>query len=75
LERKSRIQNRKTNTILNKTLTLPYTTFNAQKSHSLAESLIKTKIDKNTTLCSFNVENMYTNIPTSELKNIIRHPE
>jgi hypothetical protein len=28
-------------------------------------------MDKNTKLCSFDIENMYTNIPTMELKDII----
>jgi sulfur relay (sulfurtransferase) DsrF/TusC family protein len=59
------------NTLLNKTLTL-LNTFNIQNSYSLAQSLINTKIDRNTKLCLFGIENMYTNIPTSELKNIIK---
>jgi hypothetical protein len=59
------------NTLLSETLKLPKA-FNIQNSHHLTQSLINTKIDKNTKLCSFDIENMYTNIPNSELKNIIK---
>jgi signal transduction histidine kinase len=41
------------------------------KTHHLTQSLINTKINENTKLRSFDIENMYTNIPTNELKNII----
>lgn len=51
---------------------MPYS-FNIQNSHSTAQSLLKAEIDENTKLCSFDIANMYTNIPTSELVNIIRN--
>jgi hypothetical protein len=59
------------NTILNKTLTLP-NSFKVQNSYSLAQSLRNIKIDKNTKLCLFDIENRYTNIPMLELKDIIK---
>jgi hypothetical protein len=58
-------------TLLNNTLTLP-NTFNVQNSHSITQSLQDIEIDENTKLCSFYIENMYTNIPTPELKDIIK---
>jgi hypothetical protein len=60
------------NTLLNNTLILPYT-FKVQNSHSIIQSLQNIEIDENTKLCSFDIENMYTNIPTSELKNVIKN--
>jgi hypothetical protein len=60
------------NTLLNNTLTLPHT-FNVQNSYSLTQSLQDIEIDENTKLCSFDIENMYTNIPTTELKNMIKN--
>jgi hypothetical protein len=32
---------------------------------------LENKINENTKLCSFDIENMYTNIPTTEVKDII----
>jgi hypothetical protein len=45
---------------------LPYS-FNVQNSHNLAQSLSNIEMDKNIKLCSFDIENMFTNIPASEL--------
>jgi hypothetical protein len=60
------------NILLNNTLTLP-SPFNVQNSHRIIQSLQDIEIDENTKLCSFDTENMYTNIPTSELRNIIKN--
>jgi hypothetical protein len=60
------------NTLLNNALILPYI-YNVQKSHNLTQLLQHIEIDENTKLCSFDIENMYTNIPTLELKNIIKN--
>jgi hypothetical protein len=35
------------------------------------QGLTQIKIDENTRLCSFDIENMYTNIPTNEVGSII----
>jgi hypothetical protein len=53
--------------ILNATLQLP-NAFNLQNSSKLAHSLKQVKIGKNTRLYSFDIENMYTNIPIHEVK-------
>jgi hypothetical protein len=29
------------------------------------------EVDKNTKLCSFDIKNMYTNIPITEVKNVM----
>jgi hypothetical protein len=58
--------------LLKGVLTFPYS-FNVQNSHSLAQSLSNIETDENKKLCSFDIENMYTNIPTSELVNIIKN--
>jgi hypothetical protein len=49
--------------ILQDALQLPYT-FNVRNSITLIHKLIQNKIDENTRLCSFDIEYMYTNIPT-----------
>jgi hypothetical protein len=61
-----------TDTLLNKTLMFP-NVFNVQNSHNLSQSLINTKTDRNMKLCSFDIESMYTNIPTTEINNIIKN--
>jgi hypothetical protein len=58
------------NTILINTLQLP-NAFNVKNTNTLAQSLQLIEIDNNTKMCSFDIENMYTNIPTMELRNII----
>jgi hypothetical protein len=58
-------------TILNATLQLP-DVFNVQNSGTLAHSLKQIQINKNTRLCSFDIENMYTNITVQEV-NIINN--
>jgi hypothetical protein len=60
------------NTLLYKTVHLP-NAFTVQNSNSLIQYLINSKIEENTKLCSFDIENVYTNIPTGEVKNIIKH--
>jgi hypothetical protein len=60
------------NTLLKRVLTLSHS-FNVQNSHSLAQSLSNIETDANTKLCSFDIENMYMNIPNSELVNIIKN--
>jgi hypothetical protein len=52
-------------------LKLP-TTYNIQNSSNQIHSLKNTKIDENAKLCSLDIENMYSNIPTTEVKNIIK---
>jgi hypothetical protein len=47
--------------------------FNVKNTYHLTQVLKNSKIDENTKLCSFDIENMYTNIPTYELKNIIEN--
>jgi hypothetical protein len=58
------------NNILQDTLQLPYT-FNVKNSTTLIHTLTQIKIDENTRLCSFDIENMYTNIPRKDVRNII----
>jgi hypothetical protein len=60
------------NVILNATLQLP-NAFNVQNRSTLAHSLKQVKIDKNTRLCSFDIKNMYTNIPVQEIKGIVKN--
>jgi hypothetical protein len=45
---------------LNNVLQLP-NTYNIQNSVSIIHNLRDTEIDENTKLCSFNIENIYTN--------------
>jgi hypothetical protein len=47
-------------------------TCNIQNSSSLIHNLKNMEIDKNTKLCSFNIENIYTNIPKTDVKNIMK---
>jgi hypothetical protein len=56
---------------LSTTLQLPYT-FNINNTLSLMQSLNNIEINSNTKLCSFDITNMYTNIPTTELTTIIK---
>jgi hypothetical protein len=58
------------NSILINTLQLP-NAFNVENTNKLAHLLQLIEIDDNTKICSFDIENMYTNIPTNELPNII----
>jgi hypothetical protein len=58
------------NEILRETLQLPYT-FNVRNSTALINALMKNKINETTKMCSFDIANMYTNIPTTEVRNII----
>jgi hypothetical protein len=60
------------NSLLKRSLTLPYS-FNVQNSHNLAQSLSNIEIDQNIKLFSFDIENMFTNTPTSKLVNIIEN--
>jgi hypothetical protein len=56
---------------LSTTLQLPYA-FNINNTLSLMQSLNNIEINSNTKLCSFDIANMYTNIPTTELTTIIK---
>jgi hypothetical protein len=57
------------NTIPNTTLQLP-NAFNVQNSSIIAHSLKQVKIDKNTRLCSFDIEYIFTNISIQKVKSI-----
>jgi hypothetical protein len=46
--------------------------YNIQNSINLIENLNKLDINEDTRLCSFNISNMYTNIPLTETINIIQ---
>lgn len=50
---------------LNHTIHLP-NTFNIKNSVSLIDDLNNITIDKTVKLCSFDIENMYTSIPTQD---------
>jgi Ca2+-binding EF-hand superfamily protein len=56
-------------TILTDILQLP-NSFNVQNTSTLAHSLNLIKINNDTQMCSFDIENMYTSIPINELLNI-----
>jgi hypothetical protein len=56
--------------ILNNRCKMP-NTFNIHNSISLIDDLKNMKISENTRLCSFDIKNIYSNIPTRELNNII----
>jgi hypothetical protein len=45
--------------------------FNPKNSTTLMQELTQIKIDENARLCSFNIENMYTNIPTKDVRNTV----
>jgi hypothetical protein len=57
-------------TQLSQKLQLPYV-YNVKDSIMVIRNLENLQIDGNTRLCSFDIENTYTNIPVSEIKNII----
>jgi hypothetical protein len=54
-------------TELSNVLKLP-NAYNIQNYSNINHNLRNTKIDENTKLCSFDIENMYTNIPITEVK-------
>jgi hypothetical protein len=60
---------------LNSTLTtilqLP-NVFNVPNTRNLIQSLNNVEVNNNTKLCSFDIVNMYTNIPTTEIKNTVK---
>jgi hypothetical protein len=41
-------------------------------SRALTQELANMEVDENLQLCSFDIEIMYTNIPISDVRNIIR---
>jgi hypothetical protein len=47
--------------------------YNIQNSTNLIENLNKLEINENIKLCSFDISNMYTNIPLTETINIIQN--
>jgi hypothetical protein len=51
-------------------LRVPYT-YNIQNTKQLITELKTIEISKDTRICSFDIENMYTNIPKTEATNII----
>jgi hypothetical protein len=56
--------------LLHDHLQLPYT-YSIQDSKTLITELETIQIDKNARICSFNIKNIYTNIPRTETTNII----
>jgi hypothetical protein len=56
--------------LLKHTIQLP-NVFNVQNSEALMHSLKQTNTHFNIKMCSFDIKNMYTNIPLDELINII----
>jgi hypothetical protein len=48
-------------------------TYNIQNSIQLMKDLKTIIMDKNTTLCSFDTENMYTNVPKHDIINITKN--
>jgi hypothetical protein len=57
------------NTILNKILQLP-NAYNVQNTSTLAHSLKLIEINNDIQICSFDIENMHTNVPINELLNL-----
>jgi hypothetical protein len=55
---------------INNTFQLPYT-FNVCNSVELITDLNKININMDTRICSFDIKNMYSNIPTHNLINVI----
>jgi hypothetical protein len=53
-------------------LNLPYT-YNVCKSNHLMTDLNTIELNNDTRTCSFDIENMYTNIPTKDIINIINN--
>ena len=58
--------------ILHEYLQLP-NAYNIHNSIHLMNDLNTIKIDENTRLCSFDIENMYTNIPKKDIMNITKN--
>jgi hypothetical protein len=56
--------------LLQNHLQLPYT-YNIQDSKTLMTELETIEMDKNSRICSFDIKNMYTNIPRTETANLI----
>jgi hypothetical protein len=52
-------------------LQLPYV-YNIKDCIKLIHTLENLQINENTRLCSFDIENIYTNIPVVEVKNILK---
>jgi hypothetical protein len=42
------------------------------ESNKTLKAFTQTKVDENTKLCSFDIENMYTDVPVTDVKNIIK---
>jgi hypothetical protein len=59
------------NKILHKKLELP-NAFNVTSSSSLTQELASIEVDEHIQLCSFDIQNIHTNIPVSDLLNTIR---
>jgi hypothetical protein len=55
--------------LLHNYLDLPYT-YNVRNSTHLMMDLKTIELNNNTRICSFDIENMYTNIPRKEIENI-----
>jgi hypothetical protein len=58
------------NEILQDALRLPYTS-NVRNTTALINTVTQTKVDENTKLCSFGIENMYSDVPITDVKNTI----
>jgi hypothetical protein len=58
--------------LLNENIQLP-NSFNIRNMNTLIEDLEHTQIDETTSPCSFDITNMYTNIPQDELPQIIQY--
>jgi hypothetical protein len=58
---------------LHNCLHLPNILYNIQNSKHLTTDLQSIEIDKDVRMCSFDIENMYTNIPKLEVINIIEN--
>jgi hypothetical protein len=59
-------------TLLHNHLELPYT-YNIKNSIHLITDLQTIEINEDTRICSFDIKNMYTNIPKSDTLNIIKN--
>jgi hypothetical protein len=60
------------NTILTNILQLP-NAFNMQNTSILAHSIKFIKLNKDIQICSFEIENIYINIPINELLNVVEN--
>jgi hypothetical protein len=58
--------------MLHNKLELP-NAFKVTNSRALTQELANMEVDENVQFCSFDIENMYTNIPISYVRNIIRN--